>query len=89
MADHEIKAVVLTISDRCSRGETKDSSGPAVVRLLEDKLSARIYNTEVIPDHQVSDVQCMHQDLPYECRSRNILHLVVESGAKEDVDTGS
>jgi molybdenum cofactor synthesis domain-containing protein len=29
------RAVVLTISDRCSRGEMVDLSGPAVVRLLE------------------------------------------------------
>ena len=30
-----IKAVVITVSDRCSRGEAHDLSGPALVQLLE------------------------------------------------------
>jgi molybdopterin adenylyltransferase len=30
-----LSAVVITVSDRCSRGETHDVSGPAVVQLLE------------------------------------------------------
>ncbi len=30
-----MKAAVLTISDRCSRGEQQDLSGPALVALLE------------------------------------------------------
>ncbi len=44
------QAVVLTISDRCSRGEAKDSAGPAVSSLLEKGLEAHIYQTEIIPD---------------------------------------
>src|ERR1700761_1572109 len=31
----ETRAVVLTISDRCFKGEQTDRSGPAVVELLE------------------------------------------------------
>jgi molybdenum cofactor synthesis domain-containing protein len=45
----EITAVVLTISDSRSRGETKDESGPALVTELE-KLGCRIAGTEIIPD---------------------------------------
>jgi len=30
-----MKALVITLSDRCSRGETKDESGPALVQELE------------------------------------------------------
>ncbi len=30
------RAVVVTVSDRVSRGEVEDGSGPALVRLLED-----------------------------------------------------
>ena len=29
-------AAVITVSDRCSRGEREDTAGPAVVRLLEE-----------------------------------------------------
>jgi molybdopterin adenylyltransferase len=32
----DVRAAVLTISDRCSRGEQADASGPAVCELLED-----------------------------------------------------
>jgi molybdenum cofactor synthesis domain-containing protein len=43
------RAVVLTISDRCSRGEMPDLSGPAVVRLLEQAGLATPV-TEILPD---------------------------------------
>src|SRR6201986_1801325 len=32
----ETRAVVLTISDRCFKGEQMDRSGPAVVEMLEE-----------------------------------------------------
>ena len=44
------QAVVLTISDRCSRGEAIDTAGPTVARLLEEHLKAHIYTIEIIPD---------------------------------------
>ena len=46
------QAVVLTISDRCSRNEAIDTAGPAVVRLLEEHLKAHIYRLEIIPDER-------------------------------------
>ena len=46
------QAVVLTISDRCSRGEADDTAGPAVAELLKASLPAHIYATEIIPDEQ-------------------------------------
>lgn len=49
MAKVEIVAVVLTISDKASRGEREDKSGPAVVAELE-KLGARIFATEILSD---------------------------------------
>jgi molybdopterin adenylyltransferase len=49
MAKVEIVAVVLTISDKASRGEREDKSGPAVVAELE-KLGGRILATEILPD---------------------------------------
>ena len=45
-----IQAVVLTISDRCSRGEAADTAGPAAARLLGASLAAHVYRVEVIPD---------------------------------------
>ena len=50
------RAAVLTISDRCSRGEQIDRSGPAVARLLQDAGIAGI-DMETLPDErdQIAD----------------------------------
>jgi len=47
-----VQIVVLTISDRCSRGEAEDTAGPGVARLLCSELDGRLYRLEVIPDEQ-------------------------------------
>ena len=47
-----LQAVVLTISDRCSRGESQDTAGPAVARALTESLDAHVYGNEVLPDDQ-------------------------------------
>lgn len=47
-----LQIYVLTVSDRCSRGEAADTAGPAVARLLENALSAHVYKHEVVPDEQ-------------------------------------
>ncbi|MCP4230367.1 MAG: MOSC domain-containing protein, partial [bacterium] len=44
------QGVVLTISDRCSRGEAEDTAGPAVEKLLNETLDINIYKREIIPD---------------------------------------
>ncbi len=43
------RVVVLTISDRCSRGEQEDRSGPAVVEMLEAAGGTEVV-TEILPD---------------------------------------
>lgn len=43
------RAVVLTISDRCARGEAKDVSGPAIVECLPE-LDAGLVHQAVVPD---------------------------------------
>lgn len=43
------RAVVITISDRCSRGEAEDRSGPAIIEQLGD-LDASLVHREVVPD---------------------------------------
>lgn len=47
-----IQAVVLTISDRCSRGEAVDTAGPAVATRVRDTLRAHVYATGIVPDEQ-------------------------------------
>jgi molybdopterin adenylyltransferase len=45
----DVRAVVLTISDRCSRGERVDLSGPVVCELLENAGVSQVIS-EVLPD---------------------------------------
>jgi len=47
-----LQAVVLTISDRCSRGQAQDTAGPAVAKILNELLGANIYRTEILPDEK-------------------------------------
>ena len=46
------QAVVLTISDRCSRGEATDTAGPASAELLSSQIDARIYRSRILPDER-------------------------------------
>ncbi|QNN25525.1 MogA/MoaB family molybdenum cofactor biosynthesis protein [Planctomycetales bacterium ZRK34] len=45
-----MQAAVATISDRCSRGETTDTSGPALVEMLQEQLDAAVVQTACVPD---------------------------------------
>ncbi len=45
-----IRLAVLTVSDRCSRGETEDTTGPAVCALAAEQLAARVVATRCVPD---------------------------------------
>ncbi len=44
------QAVVLTLSDRCAAGTARDTTGPAVAKLVRESLDAHIYATEILPD---------------------------------------
>lgn len=46
-----MRAAVLTVSDRCARGEREDRSGPLVVRLLEG-LGIEVEAVQVLPDER-------------------------------------
>ena len=70
-----IQAVVLTISDRCSRGETEDTAGPAAAGLIEKSLDAHLYTAEIIPDEQ----EQIEQRLMHYCNGHSI-DLVVTVG---------
>jgi len=45
----QTRVVVLTVSDRCARGEQADRSGPAVVEMLEAAGAGEVV-TETLPD---------------------------------------
>ncbi len=46
------QCVVLTASDRCARGETEDTAGPAVVARLQNEIAAHVYDTKILSDER-------------------------------------
>ncbi len=51
MAEQPIKVAIITVSDRSSRGEREDASGPAIKEMME-AAGHEIVSEEVIPDEQ-------------------------------------
>lgn len=47
-----IRAAVLTVSDRCSRGEAVDTSGPTLADLLRMRLGAEVVDRRCLPDER-------------------------------------
>lgn len=47
-----IRAAVLTVSDRCSRGEASDASGPALCTRLREVLQAEVVAAQCVPDEE-------------------------------------
>jgi molybdenum cofactor synthesis domain-containing protein len=43
---------ILTISDRCSRGETQDESGPLIRQLVIERLRAEVKAEAIVPDER-------------------------------------
>lgn len=74
--DRELfQAVVLTISDRCSRGEAVDTAGPAVAKCLAEGLGCHIYRTNILPDEK----ETIAKLLKHYCNGHSI-DLVVTVG---------
>ncbi len=71
----QFQAVVLTISDRCSRGEAEDTAGPATCERLEQGIGAQICHTEIIPDEQ----NIISERLKHYCDKHSI-DLIVTAG---------
>lgn len=44
-----IKVAILTLSDKGSRGERKDTSGPAIERMMK-KIDAEVVSCDILPD---------------------------------------
>lgn len=57
-------AAVITVSDKCSRGERTDTSGPAIVSMLRDAGFEVVY-TSLVPDerHLISSelIKCEYE----------------------------
>ncbi len=47
-----MRVAVLTVSDRCSRGERDDASGPALVAYVNDNFDATVVASACVPDEQ-------------------------------------
>ncbi len=47
-----LQAAIITVSDRCSSGETEDTAGSTVAQMLVEKLPAHLAWKGVIPDEQ-------------------------------------
>jgi molybdenum cofactor synthesis domain-containing protein len=69
-----IRAVVITLSDACSRGEREDASGAALVQLLTE-IGAEIVASKVLSD----DLEPLVQTLK-EFAEREDVNLVVTTG---------
>lgn len=52
-----ITVAILTVSDRCSRGVTEDTSGPALADLITQRLGAVVISRRCLPDEtrQITD----------------------------------
>jgi molybdenum cofactor synthesis domain-containing protein len=46
-----IKVAVLTLSDKGSKGQRKDTSGPAIERLIK-KIDAKVISSDILPDEK-------------------------------------
>ena len=53
MTGERFRAVALTISDSCSRGEREDRSGPVLVEALE-AWGAEVVAAEIVPDDRAA-----------------------------------
>ena len=69
-----IRATVITVSDACSRGERKDTSGEVLVQLLLD-LGAEIVATQILSD----DLEPLVAAL-LDCAERMDVNLIVTTG---------
>ncbi len=50
MSDGPITVAILTISDRCARGEATDASGPLLADLVRQRLGADVIDHACVPD---------------------------------------
>jgi molybdenum cofactor synthesis domain-containing protein len=69
-----IHAIVITVSDACSRGEREDTSGKSLVQLLND-IGANIVETTIVSD----DLEPLIKSLR-EFADRDDVNLIITTG---------
>ena len=69
-----VRAVVITVSDACSRGEREDTSGAALVHLLNE-LGAQIVETKILSDDLDPLVQLLT-----DYAQRDDVNLIITTG---------
>jgi len=74
MKSSEIRAVVITVSDACSKGERPDASGLALVQLLRE-IGAEIVETRIVSD----DLEPL-SELLRASADRSDVNLIVTTG---------
>ncbi len=74
MADIRYRAAVVTVSDRGSRGEREDASGPEIARILES-VGIEIAARRIIPDEK----ELIRQTLIELCE-RDTIDLILTTG---------
>ena len=67
-------AAVITVSDKCSRGERVDTSGPAVAKMLEEA-GYELRHTGLVPDEQ----ELIREEL-LRCADEEHIGLVITTG---------
>jgi molybdopterin adenylyltransferase len=70
----QIRAVVITVSDACSRSERQDASGEALVQLLRE-IGAEIVETKIVSD----DLEPL-SELLRASADRNDVNLIITTG---------
>ncbi len=70
----QIRAIVVTVSDACSRGEREDASGEALVELLQG-VGAAIVEKKIVPD----DLEPL-TDLLRTSADRDDVNLIITTG---------
>lgn len=78
--DPPIRAAVLTVSDRCSRGEATDTSGPALCAMLREHLNAEIVLTRCLPDEQDQLAACFVEWSRADEHGRAHIDLILSTG---------
>jgi molybdopterin adenylyltransferase len=60
-----MKILVVTISDRASRGEYEDLSGPAVKEILEEEIAGADIEVVVVPDEEADIRRALESGLGF------------------------
>ncbi len=68
------KAAVITVSDKGSRGEREDTSGPLICKMLEED-GWEIVHTQIVPD-EVKDIK----EVLINCADRRQIPLILTTG---------